>query len=100
MDPKNMESLSERSYVSPIYIGIVYGALGERNQEFALYTKAYEDRHPLRHRPEPRSKSVHHATQLPISSCSVRRHEQPICFPQLYKVFRTERFVKLQTQTR
>ena len=39
-----MESLSQSSYVSPIYIGIVYGALGERNQEFALYTKAYEDR--------------------------------------------------------
>ena len=53
MDPKILESLSERSYVSPIYIGIVYGALGERNQEFALYTKAYEDRRPLRHRPEP-----------------------------------------------
>jgi hypothetical protein len=41
---QEMESLSKRSYVSPIYIGIVYGALGERNQEFDLYAKAYEDR--------------------------------------------------------
>jgi hypothetical protein len=40
---QEMESLSKRSYVSPIYIGIVYGALGERNQEFDLYAKAYED---------------------------------------------------------
>ena len=39
-----MEALSNKKYVSPIFIGIVYDALGERDAEFQWYAKAYEDR--------------------------------------------------------
>ena len=40
----DMESLSKQKYVSPIFIGLVYNALGERDAEFQWYAKAYEDR--------------------------------------------------------
>ena len=38
-----MERLAKQSYVSPVYIGLVYDALGERDKEFAWYNKGYDD---------------------------------------------------------
>ena len=38
-----MENTASQSYVSPVYIGLIYHALGERDQEFVWYQKAYED---------------------------------------------------------
>ena len=40
---ESMEKLAKQSYVSPVYIGLVYDALGERDKEFAWYNKGYED---------------------------------------------------------
>lgn len=39
-----METLARQKYVAPIFIGIVYDALGERDTEFKWYDKAYDDR--------------------------------------------------------
>lgn len=41
---QNMEALAKQGYMSPLYIGLVYGALGDRNKEFDYYNQAYEDR--------------------------------------------------------
>ena len=40
---ESMQDLARRSYVSPIYIGMVYGALGDRDAEFSWFNKAYDD---------------------------------------------------------
>jgi TolB-like protein/DNA-binding winged helix-turn-helix (wHTH) protein/Flp pilus assembly protein TadD len=39
-----MENLARQRYVAPVFIGIVYDALGERDAEFRWYDKAYDDR--------------------------------------------------------
>lgn len=39
-----MKALAAKRYVSPIYIGLVYDALGDRDAEFAWYEKGYDDR--------------------------------------------------------
>ena len=41
---QNMKNLGRQGYVSPICIGLIYDALGERSQEFAWYEKGYDDR--------------------------------------------------------
>jgi TolB-like protein/DNA-binding winged helix-turn-helix (wHTH) protein/Flp pilus assembly protein TadD len=41
---EEMQAMANQTYVSPLYIGLVYGALGERDKEFAWYDKAYDDR--------------------------------------------------------
>jgi hypothetical protein len=41
---QDMEKLAKVSYVSPIFIGLVYDALGERAKEFACSAKGYDDR--------------------------------------------------------
>lgn len=40
----DMENLAKQSYISPLYIGLIYDALGERDKEFEDYAKAYDDR--------------------------------------------------------
>jgi TolB-like protein/DNA-binding winged helix-turn-helix (wHTH) protein/Flp pilus assembly protein TadD len=41
---EEMQAMANQTYVSPLYIGLVYGALGVRDKEFAWYDKAYDDR--------------------------------------------------------
>jgi hypothetical protein len=36
--------MAGKTYVSPVYIGLVYGALADREQEFADFEKSYSDR--------------------------------------------------------
>jgi len=40
---EEMAKQPKQSYVSPVYIGLIYDALGERDQEFAWYDKGYQD---------------------------------------------------------
>jgi adenylate cyclase len=39
----SMETMARQTYVSPVYIGLIYGALGDRDKEFSLYEKGYDD---------------------------------------------------------
>lgn len=41
-----MDNMAKHSYVSPVYVGLVYDALyiAERDKEFAWYEKGYNDR--------------------------------------------------------
>ncbi|HEY6765912.1 MAG TPA: winged helix-turn-helix domain-containing protein [Candidatus Sulfotelmatobacter sp.] len=39
-----MEDAAKKNYVSPVYIGLVYDALGDRDREFAWYEKGFQDR--------------------------------------------------------
>lgn len=41
---KDMEELGRHVYVSPVYVGLVYDALGDRDKEFQCFAKGYEDR--------------------------------------------------------
>jgi TolB-like protein/DNA-binding winged helix-turn-helix (wHTH) protein/Flp pilus assembly protein TadD len=38
-----LEGMERQIYVSPVYIGLVYDALGDRNKEFECYAKGYDD---------------------------------------------------------
>lgn len=40
---QQVKSLAKQTYVSPVYIGLVYGAMGEHDTEFTWYEKGYED---------------------------------------------------------
>jgi tetratricopeptide (TPR) repeat protein len=44
---EKLERQAKRTYVSPTLIGLVYVALGERQQAFAWLEKAYGQRDPL-----------------------------------------------------
>ncbi|HTS36723.1 MAG TPA: winged helix-turn-helix domain-containing protein [Candidatus Solibacter sp.] len=41
---REMEQLGKQRYVAPVFIGIVYDVLGDRDAEFRWYEKAYYDR--------------------------------------------------------
>ena len=40
---RTMQDMAGKSYVSPVYIGLVYGALGDRDQEFMWFEKGYDE---------------------------------------------------------
>jgi hypothetical protein len=42
-----LKALSNRRYVSPYSIALIYAGLGEKDQAFAWLEKAYEDRSSL-----------------------------------------------------
>src|ERR1700722_3846029 len=41
---EELDAMAKQTYVSPVYVGLVYGAMGERDREFAWYEKGYDDR--------------------------------------------------------
>jgi tetratricopeptide (TPR) repeat protein len=43
---EELKELSERRYVSSFYMALIYMGLGEKDQAFALFERAYEERSP------------------------------------------------------
>ena len=41
-----LKGRSERSYVSPYFIALIYTGLGEKDKAFEWLEKAYHERHP------------------------------------------------------
>jgi tetratricopeptide (TPR) repeat protein len=44
---EEMEGMAKRSYVSPVYTGLIYQALAKRDLAFEWYAKGYDDRGEL-----------------------------------------------------